>query len=193
MTTKIPIKESYPSLEKLFFSSLGISVAGPDILVTEMKKIARLSSVTTDNKIRVENMLEDIDNEIKLLAERTPRIPEWLEELSRLKIFPVDHPSRGIILCSVDDDFYIPDDSKKLQSLFKSLVPMLSVPRRRDIEHIITCELFNKLKYLKDFVNEVPTPEGPLQQDRDTTTTFSAIAPYVGRYLVIRCRYTECF
>jgi hypothetical protein len=192
MTTKIPIRASYPSLKTLFFSHLGISVAGPEVLVAEMRKIARSSSITADKKIKVENILGDIDNEIKLVAEEIPRSLGWLRELSLLKIFPVDHPSRGIILCRADDDFYIPDNSGKLQSLFKSLVPMLSVPRRRDIEHIITCKLFkNKLKYLKDFVNEEPIPTGPKQLDGVTARRFSEIAPYLGRYLVFRCSYSE--
>jgi hypothetical protein len=107
-------------------------------LVDELKSLAkqwRRKPITLTVNEHVSALLVDI---AKIMSKTEPYepSPKWLRKLANAAIFPVETPSRGLILCASDDHFYIPDSSGRYQEVFGKDVPLPSLAAAPMLHHI---------------------------------------------------------
>jgi hypothetical protein len=138
ITSKIALKSSYPEFRKLFQDQLGIAAAGPLTLVAELKGLGtkwREQAIPLAINDHVSRLLCDISDLIEESKPHEPS-PEWLSSLGKDAIFPVEFPSRTIMLRACEDRFYIPDGRGRCSSVVSHDIPLLSLAAPVEIHQI---------------------------------------------------------
>jgi hypothetical protein len=188
--SKTALQWLYGSFQTLFHDHIGIDVAGPGILVDELKALAEkwrgktVPSVVGD---QASALLDDIS---KLMSKTEPydSSPTWLSKLAGNGIFPVDSPTQGLILCSADDHFYVPDSSGRYKAVFCQDVPILALTAPITLDHIkplLTSPVFKpRLKHLGLTVKRVASPKGPRLRKADIRDKYSSKSKFIKRYVV---------
>jgi hypothetical protein len=165
--SKAALADSYSSLQKLFQDRIGITAAGPEVLVDELIALEnrwRWEAITPTVNEHVSALLVDI---AKVMSKTEPyeSSPKWLRKLTDAAIFPVKSPCLGLITCRSNEDFYIPDSSGRYQEVFCNDVPLLSLaapPMIHYIKPVLNSPFFEpRLKYLTHAVTRVARPNGP--------------------------------
>lgn len=186
MTSKVALKTTYPTLQKLFHEYLRIPNAGLDILVQELALLSytmKGQAVTQMVKDRIWSNLVDIADALSESQMESP--PEWLQILSSLVILPVEIPSSEIFLYGIKDDFYIPDKSGVLRDMFSCQVPVLSLSINASlfrIQPLLESAPFKPcLKFLEESVHHAALPEGESFLDSTSTEKYVSRTHYLER------------
>jgi hypothetical protein len=186
MTSKIPLKVSYPSLEKLFRDYLDIPIASSEILANELLSVSEkwkgkvLQKTTRD---QISARLGDIADAI---ASKSPSFsPNWLRSLSSRAIFPVESPSLGSTLCASGDHFYIPDKNGALRDIFSRDVPFLSlsesIPIHR-VQPLLESDIFrSRVKFLEESITHTSLVHEPQLLNTMASEHYATKSQYIER------------
>ncbi|KAF7978389.1 hypothetical protein HWV62_779 [Athelia sp. TMB] len=185
MISKPVLKVAYPSLEKLFRLQLCLSSANSNILADEITLLAKKWRGKIIPVTVCDQVLSILHNIGQAITSHPLREPEWLASLVDESIFPVSVPSKGLVLCSRKDHFYVPDRSGEFRDLFGSSVPLLSPSSVTPIQHImpvLDCLIFSShMKYLESSVTVQSTISGDRALDCALTEKYQGRFSYIER------------
>lgn len=185
MTSKIPLRGSYPSLMDLFHVHLSIPIVGPETLVEELQLLSKKwkgRSLPNAVRDKISDILGDIADE---LGDKPPNFrPNWLRALSSGAIFPVES-LRDSSLCTSRDSFYIPDKNGVFQNMFSRDVPLLylskSTPIHR-IQPLLESDVFRPhLKFLEQSVKHSCLIREPRLLNTSASEHYATRSHYVER------------
>lgn len=185
MTSKLAVKSVYPSLEKLFKVRLGLPSAGLDILASDISSLAKQWKGKVISIPVHEQVLSILCDISQAVLSHPLQEPGWLIPLRDAPIFPVSVPSKGLILCSPKDHFYVPDKSAKLLDMFGTCVPLLAMSRTIPIQHVmplLDCNLFSShMKHLDASVTVTSKAFGDSNIDFACTGRYKSRVSYIER------------
>ncbi|KZP08811.1 hypothetical protein FIBSPDRAFT_900968 [Athelia psychrophila] len=183
MTSKLAVKSVYPSLEKFFKVQLGLPSAGLSILASEICSLAKQWKGKIISIPIHEQVLSILHNISQAVMSYPLEEHEWLIPLRYEPIFPVSIPSKGLILCSQNDHFYVPDTSAKFSDMFGTCVPLLAVSSTTPIQQLIPllhCTLFSThMRHLDSSVTVTSSIFG------DSKPDFACAGKYKSRFSYI--------
>jgi hypothetical protein len=186
MTSKIPLKVSYPFLGKLFRDYLDIPIAGSEILAKELQSVSeKWKGKILPKTIRdqISACLGDIADAI---VSKSPSFsPNWLHSLSSRAIFPVESPSLGSTLFASGDHFYIPDKNGALRAIFSRDVPFLSlsesIPIHR-VQPLLELDIFrSRVKFLEESVRHTSLVHEPRLLNTMASEHYATRSQYIER------------
>lgn len=184
--SKVPLKAIYPSLEDLFRSKLRVNDPSDDVLlVAELLAIAKEWENKKIPETVKDHTLEMLFEVSTLIRRNGPHSasPGWLELLRGKPIFPVDDPSKGLILSKPGDRFYV-SDSPAYEDMFYNLLPILSLPRKwlPRIKHLLESGLFTPgARYLESAVRRTSVSSGHRIVDHAATKHYASRLGYIQR------------
>ena len=182
MTSKIALKDSYPSLAEFFCSKLGISNAPPDIFVSEFESLLdeyRARGFTISERIhkRAEVLLRDLNDAVS----DSETCSHSLLKLGEKAIFPTLLASQELVLRPLDH-FYVPDPNGRLAQLFGNKISLLSPTIFPRITQLLESDICRqKVLYLDKLVAQESHPCQQRQFDPDATGKYASKVGYIER------------
>ena len=178
MQTRFNVDRAYPGLGS-FFDQLAIPTAPADILVQELEAVTKDSSPQLS---RIYTVLDDACDWIRK-SNHSAVSTLWLSQLADLAIFPVQAAGGSIVLAKITDDFYIPDGSGELASLFADSCRLLHTPEELPLlrlNRLLDYPGFaSHIKRLEECARIEVTPVGPPVYQKQTSQEFTSRLPYI--------------
>lgn len=186
MTSKIPLRTSYPFLKKLFHGHLKLPNAGTEVLGKELQSLSETwegKVITQTIRDQVSAILVDIADD---LVDKQPNPPpNWLRALSSRPIFPIESPSQRLTLCASRDYFYIPDNSGALLAMFSPQVPFLSLSKTTPLDRVkplFESDIFKShLKFVEESVKQTSIVRDPQILNASASDYYATRAHYIER------------
>ncbi|KZP18490.1 hypothetical protein FIBSPDRAFT_1046178 [Athelia psychrophila] len=185
MTSKLAVKSVYPSHEKLFKVQLGLPSAGLSILASEISSLSKQWKGKRISTLIHEQVLSILHNISQAVMANPLEEHEWLFPLREEPIFPVSMPSKGLILCSQKDHFYVPDISAKYSDMFGTCVPLLAASSATPIQQLMPLLHYNlfstHMRHLDSSVTVTPSTFGDSKPDSACTGKYASRFTYIER------------
>lgn len=191
MKSKISLRDAYPFLEDLFRSKLRVPdppiyqtlLIEMDIALQEWKSGAIPKS---DTKKQIFDILFEFNSLIRLMKPHA-QAPDWLVQLTKKTIFPVDDISGRLVLLKPGDNFYI-SDHPKYEKMFRNIVPLLSIERSQlpRLKSLLEFHGFRPpIRYLDSSVARQSVATGRRIFDSAATGQYAGRLEYIRRWVEI--------